>query len=324
MDNLTGSNDDRDISRRGFLGVAGASVAAALLASVAAPLSAFGDGEPKKPKLDERVADFNVSISYLTTTGGIYDPTLPEGTTEIPPLEPAVNGLTPVNYTGLVAHLGPTDREHGNRGRYLSFNNHPRATLEGVLVEKALQQTKRDPADTDETYHEKVQTKINDPELLRGVREQLDPRLLEAYRTSPDLGNNITVRVLNPNFGNPAFEDDAYEMPSATYEFTVPQGMLKTGVLSLKLIGPVQPGVLVGIYLEKVGSDDPRQEIVQRPVTNTGSASPQPVNLPELPGGRYRVTIEQLASTQYRSNLLIEELGISGKLHKQTAKRKSL
>ena len=306
-----------DLSRRGFLGILGAAVAAPVLSPLEKAL-AFAN-PPKKNKSDERVTDYNVSISYLNTTGGIYDPSLAEGVTEIPPLEPVVTGLTPVNYTGLMVHLGPTEK--GARGRYLSFNNNPRATLEGIFNENTDKLPPREEGETDDVYRARIQSSVN--ELIRAIRQELDPRLLEGYRNHPELGANITVKVVNPNFSSSTFDADIYELPSATYEFVIPTGTLKEASLSLKSIGPVAPGAEVGIYLEKVGVADSRRELAHLVVSNPGSADPQTLNLPNLVAGTYHVTIQHLPSSRYPSNLLLEEVGITGKLHETTGKKRS-
>ena len=193
LDNRLGIQDSNSISRRGFLAAAGVCLASAFAASIGIigiPIPAEAAAPPSQEgkKLDERVTDYNVSVSYVNTTGGINDRNLPEGATEIPPLEPVANGLTPVpeNYTSLIVHWGPTSKE-GN-GRYLGFYTMPLGSLSNAVNDIASKNTKREAGDTDDAYNSKVHAKVrelaNNTEFMAELKQKLAPHVLESIRQS--------------------------------------------------------------------------------------------------------------------------------------------
>ena len=309
--------------RKIILPVAFITTLATAAATVSIPISAEAAAPPPGgKKLDERVTDYNTSISYTHTTGGINDPSLPEGVTEIPPLEATANNLVAIGYTGLVVHWGPSDK--GGNGRYLGFYPAPLGDLSGAIRNFAAENTKREHTDTDESYGAKVNAMVKElasnADFMADAKRQLGPQILESIRKGP-FGMDITVRVIYPSLAAETLDDAAYQFPSATYEFVVPTGTLKEASLSLKSIGPVTPGAEVGIYLEKVGVADSRREVAHLVVSNPGSADPQTLSLPNLGAGTYHVTIQHLPSSQYPSNLLLEELGITGKIHEPTGRK---
>lgn len=249
----------------------------------------------EKPSQQQpQIIPYSVSVDY-TAHGGI-----------------SVDGLQPVDYTGLVTLYGATQPDAN--GRYLNIGTFPVSALEAAVV-NAAQEGKlpeKKPEEDDATYFSRMLVLVS-----KGLINQIqagDPNAI----------------VLSPRVIEQGLNKDVFQQGSSIYDLVIPEGGITNVSLQYRLIAPAvngrdgklspKTGATIEVYLRKATDLGNDIVVYSNPgpaatftITNPGgSDTPTPVKLSDLPAGKYRFILIRIDDPNHISNLLVQSITVQG------------